>query len=357
MIEVKKLSRPFPTRGMAAFFCILVLSSISIAGEPWLCNENPDVEHPLAWETLAQDVKNRVDQGEIPEAYRHVIDRYRALVAGTSGAAESSLDDSALKISNSFMQRILSGRPEGPEVWEGTEDPSRELMQYDFEELVDSGEKYIEIPCAAFKNQSNLKVEESTVYFFRAMRRVGAYGNLKHGQAGAAALASQTYESYDSLITNGLPMWPWELWLNGFLVPDEFGEPAEKTQVVFLRPTASPVLHIEGNEDSELDYGLVVEPLGFVRYQADDYSEWLGASVLVSLTNDNGVGYGAQFRWNEYTLGAAHHSKSDDVLFYVSIDLYELALGDNQKTSSAKKFLEGVKEKVLNRAQENGTEN
>jgi len=80
--------------------------------------------------------------------------------------------------------------------------------------------------------------------------------------------------------------------------------------------------------------------------ESDDYSSWWGISGMVALTDDEGVGYGGLFRWNNYTLGVARHSKNDETLVYVSVDLYRFATGQQGRVNSAQGFLNAVVDKA-----------
>ena len=169
------------------------------------------------------------------------------------------------------------------------------------------------------------------------------------GREAAAAIATRTYQSYEDLLYRGLPMWPWELKLNERFVPERFDMPAPERHVVVMRPNLSLALLFNGSESSEVDCALTVEPIGFVKYRASDYTKWWGASLLVGMTDDNGRGYGAQFRWDDYTLGLARHDRTsgdDEWVLYVSIDLFNRVLGEDRRTNSANAFLTGIKERI-----------
>ncbi|MDX2506428.1 MAG: hypothetical protein QNL62_18395, partial [Gammaproteobacteria bacterium] len=84
-------------------------------------------------------------------------------------------------------------------------------------------------------------------------------------------------------------------------------------------------------------------------YKSRKYDKWWGLSALVTMTGDNGMGYGALLRWNDFTFGTAYHDKSNDMLVYVNVDLFQYILGEDGRTSQfdtfAKAAIERVKEK------------
>lgn len=317
------------------------------------CEWDHDPAHPLAWNNLRGTVAPLVDDDEFRDAYAAVAARYEELIRDLPQGSFGSTATTAREAVDAYMHRISEPGREAPETWVPFEDAETGSLLYSLGPFHDDDdERELSISCSVFDPDNPGNIEEMTAYLFRAMRRVGEYGNeLVAGQLGATAVAERAYSTYENWVFNGLPMWPWELWANGLRIPEDPAEAVPRTQFVFLRPGFSPVFHFDGERDSELDIGLVVEPVGFVRYTSRDYREWWGASFLVSMTENNGVGYGAQFRWNEYTLGVAHHARSNDELLYVGVDLYQLVMGDDRKSGSAEAFLEAVKQRLRDRAE------
>lgn len=335
-----------------AALLLAVASLPAAAGDAWWCNRPYDPAHPLAWENVRADATALVDAGRFADAYESVWQRYRAEAAALAlpGAAASDITATARATLDAYLRALAEAGRENPQIWRGTEIPGQGRLVYELGPLFDGdAARALTIPCDVFDPGAGDSVGELTAYLFRALYRVGNYGDLVYGQAAAAAMASRTYTSYHDMVFNGLPMWPWELWANGWFVPDRFTAPPPRTQLVLLRPGVAPALRFDGDKNSAMDLALLLEPVGFVRYASDDYREWWGGSLLVTLTQDNGVGYGAQLRWNEFTVGVAHHRKPDDDLLYVSVDLYRLILGDDRRTGSADVFLEGVRERLESR--------
>ena len=117
-------------------------------------------------------------------------------------------------------------------------------------------------------------------------------------------------------------------------------------QLLFFRPSIAPALRFSGSDDSQLDAALMVE-LGVIKYKKDtDFREWSGLSLIATVTNDNGTGYGAAYRKNNWIIGAAHHSSNDEWMLYASIDLYDLITNDAQRTMNANRFLKQMVREV-----------
>jgi hypothetical protein len=326
----------------------------AVAAEPWWCGQPIDPTHPLAWDRLGPDVTERLERGRIRAAYELVLERYRSAVSGLADDPDTPMRRTAHEAVTAYLQSLDAGAAEAPAAWGGAEIPGARRVVYELGPWFDGDDaRALAIECRAFAPERPPNVAETTAYLVRAMRRVGeAGGVLARAQSAAAGKARELYAAYGRMVADGLPMWPWELWVNGWRVPDDFDAPPPRTQLVVLRPSLAPALRFDGEADSELDSALLLEPLGFVRYGEDGYADWWGASLLVTLTGDNGIGLGAQLRRNEYTLGVAHHDRGNDVLLYVSVDLYGLVMGPERRTSDADAFLEGVRERLKGRLKE-----
>ena len=143
--------------------------------------------------------------------------------------------------------------------------------------------------------------------------------------------------------------------LDASSVDFETNEPklASRKQWIFLRPSIAPALRFDGTDNSELDAALVVEAFGFIKYKrGSEFKKWQGASAMATITGDNGVGYGAMYRYNSWILGGAYHNKTDDWLLYVSVDLYNLVVPQDQRSGSANEFLSHLAKNLKTRAVE-----
>lgn len=146
--------------------------------------------------------------------------------------------------------------------------------------------------------------------------------------ARAEAIATQS-RKHENLVKNGLPMWPWELWLNGKRLGEGDASPLFRRQIVFMRPSAGVEINTRDQQSANMDASLALEPLGFVQYADDSYSSWWGLSAVVTTTTGQGMGYGVLLRYNNYAVGLTRHKaevpgESDDTYLMFNVDLYDL---------------------------------
>lgn len=308
----------------------------------WCGSHIYDVNHPLAWPQLKDDVTRLLGENDPKGAYEIVTDEFQTRVELLGGG-----DAETIRVANTFdhyLGLIQVPGNETPAVWAHTHVPDTTFLQFSL--LIDP-DVPLQIPCSVFAAAEPASYERTMSYALYAMKRVGSDGALKLAQHVAYVVAGRAYKTYERMVFDGLAMWPWEMWLNGKFVPSDFKQPAPLYQLAFLRPNASPALKFDGTENSEIDYGFTFEPIGYIRYLDDSYKKWWGVSTLITATNDNGIGYGALLRWDQFTLGVAYHEKDHSTLMFVSIDLYKHFLGENGRTNNARTFLGGVKRKLL----------
>ena len=160
--------------------------------------------------------------------------------------------------------------------------------------------------------------------------------------AARAVAVAQRAQAAEDLLKNGLPMWPWEMWLNGTRLSKDDSKPLFRSQWVFLRPSAGMEVNTRSRADGNLQASLAVEPVGFVYYRKSDYSEWWGASLVVTSSTRDGIGVGGLVRWNNFVLGATRHKsdtpgESDSTFILLGVDLYDLL---NKKRPDSEKFKE-----------------
>jgi len=144
----------------------------------------------------------------------------------------------------------------------------------------------------------------------------------------AAAVAGASLQA-EALLKDGLPMWPWELWLNGLRLSERDSDPLFRTQWVFLRPTAGIEVDTRNRAAADLNASVAIEPVGFVRYRGAGYAEWWGASMVVTSSTSRGLGVGGLLRWNNYVLGVTHHrgerrGEDGSAFVFVGVELHEL---------------------------------
>ncbi|MDZ7685729.1 MAG: hypothetical protein U5O39_12555 [Gammaproteobacteria bacterium] len=187
-------------------------------------------------------------------------------------------------------------------------------------------------------------VAQNLAYTLYTLEQISATG-LAEAMQLASIRAKATFKSYESWVNDGLPMWPWELFVNGFRM-DDFAKPAPRQQWVFFRPNIAPALITGSEKTAELDYGLTLE-IGNVWYRGTGYKRMVGVVWPWQRSPMSaGVGYGGLFRWNEYTVGVARHPRNDDTLVYVSVDLYKLIAGKDGREGSFNVLLENAREQA-----------
>lgn len=137
----------------------------------------------------------------------------------------------------------------------------------------------------------------------------------------AAAVARASVQA-EGLLKDGLPMWPWELWLNGLRLSERDSDPLFRTQWVFMRPTAGIEIDTRNRAVADLNASVAIEPVGFVRYRGT-------ASMVVASSTRRGLGVGGLLRWNNYVLGVTHHraerrGEDGSAFVFVGVELHEL---------------------------------
>lgn len=335
-------------------------ASFAQVREVWCDADSPyDSGHPLAWPQLQDEVQARLEAGRIRAAYGIVRDALARRLAARRPAAEAAQKLNRVSAAaDAYIQFIEQPGREAPVLFDlGRPVPTTQGPQLKAQlgplsaqpGAPVAAEYILRLPCTALAEPGD-PVLRDTAYFLDSMHQV-ASSDLGAAQVAAAARATAVYQSYEDLLTNGLPMWPWEMWVNSHKIPDDFNRAAPDTQWVFLRPNLAPVLVTGGDEDAELDLGLTVE-IGHIWYRNADYSKWWGVSAMVAVTDDAGIGYGGMLRWNDYTLGVAAQDGEEDVAFYLSVDLYRLVLGERGQTNSAEDFLDGLLQHVKGRLTE-----
>lgn len=319
----------------------------SIAEGPDWCGEgNYSAAHPLAWERFSSDVEVLVSDGNIQQAYELVLNTLDAELGILRSSEKTREIQTALR---QYLAYVAS--PEGfetPAIFDsGTPNPNLEdylVLQYELEPPQDGTDNPISIDftihCPDLTPGKNPPMR-TVAHALWSMHKVATEQDFEIALQISALRSSQLYRDYENYTLRGLPMWPWEMWVNGFLVPDEFNGPAPMRQWIFLRPNLSPALVTGSEEEAGLEFGLTLE-LGHIWYRKKDYSSWWGLSAMAALTDDEGVGYGGMLRWDNYTLGVARHSKNDEDLIYVSVDLYQLVVGEETRVNSAQGFMNEI---------------
>lgn len=222
-------------------------------------------------------------------------------------------------------------RPEMPAILAQLRTPTFEPGKFDVvpdddkrrEIVFESTGAHFAIDCATLAPyQANLAAVALMNGWVRGQQR------LPDLEARARFVAGQS-QAHEALLANGLPMWPWELWVNGLRLGESDWEPLFRTQWVLLRPTVGVAMGTRSRAEADLDASVGIEPLGFVRYRDADYRSWWGVSLLVTSTTRDGIGLGALLRWNDYVLGVTRHKsdipgQGDSNFVFVGLDLYRM---------------------------------
>lgn len=155
----------------------------------------------------------------------------------------------------------------------------------------------------------------------------------------AKRIASR-YSEYDSwLLSDGLPQWPWELWLNGKLIDTDIKKSPPRWQWVLARPSAGMDLSYPRDEEADVVPSLGVELIGFVKYR-NSYKKHYGASILATVGTEDGAGYGIALRWNGFWAGYVFRSGDEADAVFLGIDLYKV-FNDNAKRKQLVKDIVG----------------
>lgn len=215
-----------------------------------------------------------------------------------------------------FIDAIRAGRL-GPTAFDVV--PSDDRTQ---EVVFENTATPIAFDCASLAgHQPDLAAAALLARWVKAQSMLGALGDR------AKFVARQSQE-HENLLKNGLPMWPWELWLNGKRLGPSDWEPLFRTQWVLLRPTVGVEVNTRSQAAANLEASVAVEPIGFVRYRDDQYASWWGASLLVTASTRQGMGLGGLLRYGNYALGITRHKsetagKPDSWFLFLGMDLYD----------------------------------
>lgn len=313
----------------------------------WCGDIEPDPEHPLAWERLGPRVMAEVVARQYEAGYRVVLDEFLHEFSAAGAEVE---EVAAFRIAFHEYLRLRERQGDQPVRWRGEWDPVEGVQEYFFLAPGESVE-LVQLPCAQFADARTHAHSPRVAVAYAARALYLATGSdLDEARQEAVRQAQAVYEAHEDWLFHGLAQWPWELWLNGTRLSDDFTAPPPQHQWIALRPNASLVANFDSFEDSALDYALTFEPLGFVRYvEGSNYRRWWGVSPMLTLTSDHGAGYGVLGRYNEFTFGAAYHERDSRVLWYLSVDLYRYLLGQQGRLHQAAQVRERLGGELLRR--------
>jgi hypothetical protein len=243
----------------------------------------------------------------------------------------SQADSASVQAFNELLAQILS-----------REDMSQFLSTsfFDFDSLFNFGiakERCETTPDSLSRNRPVLySVYEAaeTVHLVGRSISVGSHTDI-------AKFLSSNYSAYNAwLVTDGLPQWPWELWLNGKMVSNDILEPAPLKQWILARPSVGIDLSYPNQENADAVPSFALEVLGFVKYRDRSYKKHFGVSVLATVGSEDGAGYGLALRWNGFWAGyvVKEGDRADSV--YLGFDLAKVLKDDEEREKLADDFAE-----------------
>ncbi len=317
------------------FFCSFVVAVPAHAQQPWCGVHMPQTEHPLSWSNLQPPVQDRLDAGEYEAAYRFIIDAYAVHYGEQNQKLVKALRQ---KLARYLTLRETQG--ERPQDWEGSQNNRSNTYNLTLEGTSPSGsdDTLNSVSCTSDVWAGTESPEVAVFYVANAMQEaMGEDQDLLLKLAANEAEAMR--RSHHDWLLNGFAMWPWEFKANEFRIDKQFNSAAPDWQLIVLRPTPALAIRSDSLDRTELDTALMLEPLGYVRYfEGSRYRKWWGVSPIVTVTDDNGAGYGLLARYNEFVLGVAHHESVDEVMVYFSVDLYQYLLSGEERIRQAKAF-------------------
>jgi hypothetical protein len=272
-----------------------------------------DFESPFKWQVIQDDVPIYLAPGDTKKIYQQFLNAYRENLTLDDATRDEvrkfvSLQESIISGMESAQLSIKAGPMSGDELL--------------------SGHKLIfPFPCADIGK--NYLVDIS--YLAIAYKKVhdASFEVLRDAANKTIQLRNRQYQDW---FDNGLPMWPQETWFNGLFLGESDADKPAKHQWVVFRPSVGLGGNSNGGiTDSNLEATLGVEIGGFVRYLKADYSDYWGLSVLATLGEDAGVGYGLLLRYNDYVFGYSKRNEDaslgisdDNEYLYIGYDLYKL---------------------------------
>ena len=328
-----------------AFFFIAVSASAGAAEDQIIwCKWKADPAHPLSWASVRTELQPLLVNRKYQSAYQLILEKYR-------NAQEAVRERTPNAVSfEAELRAFIAG--------------SSGRTRFQFTERGDVGDnvlllpkqQQIEFPCLIPKTGKDdnpkdfaRKSPELANIGYAAQLVFVASGDEVQNLLGPAAdVIDNRATGYRGLLLDGLPMWPWELYLNGRLFGmHSLESPVPKYQVVFFRPSVGMEITWPSQEEAKAEASIGVEPIGFVRYTGSDYKNWWGASALVTLgTADHGAGLGVLGRYNNYAVGVTKRKNTDGVFMFFSYDFYDLVNNKEKRDKAADELLGGLRKNL-----------
>lgn len=302
-------------KSIVIFAACLLVPAVQASSHFLVCGvDMSDKDTPYRWEIIEADLPIYIYPDDTVGIYRSLLNRY---------LDNLKPDDAQRSEVSAFVQLLekLVANEVNPLLKVGPNPMTDEV------ELLNSDQRVLLIKCDDITRQYLIDI----VHLQLALRKIHdeSFSQLR---SQADANIQRRNQQYQNWFDNGLPMWPQETWLNGiFLDESDAVEPAHH-QWVFLRPSVGlGVNSDDGINDGNLEATLGVEVGGFVHYLKDDYSSYWGVSVLATLGEDAGVGWGGLLRYDNYVLGFTRRNRDlsagiseDRDYLYIGYDLLQL---------------------------------
>ena len=302
------------------------------ADEVFTCRQNiADPSHPFYWENIKTHVPDSLGPGDTKPVYENFNRLYLERLSNNS----DNLTDAQNKFISIFKQLqndILNGKKTA-NISINTGDDGFEL---------NSGAKLVSdnVPC----KDIDLPYFRDIAYMTIAYKKIH-FDSWETLMGAASRRIQHLGQQYEDWFNNGLPMWPQETYFNGLLLDESDAVEAKKWQLVVVRPSVGLGINTNNSlNKNKPEATLGIEPVGFVKYIKNDYSGYWGLSMLLTVGDDVGIGYGLLARYNKYTFGLTRRGEDiangitdDNVYFYVGYDLYDLFHDKKNKFQGYKK--------------------
>ncbi|MDH5537288.1 MAG: hypothetical protein OEZ08_17180 [Betaproteobacteria bacterium] len=294
-------------RLLLVFITLQLFSPYGVAeNERKLCGEPVALVDPLTLDAIEQAL---VSADSPAEVFKRLAEAYENTLP-PSEPARSEADR--------FLARLRNADETAPAVWDISRiDADTDML---FKSFPDEA---VSFDCT----QAIAPYQKNMAYLAGVVKKLLQPSAAAEARPILDVILSRSRQA-ENLLNNGLPMWPWENYVNGRRLGISDAEPLFTTQWIVMRPSAALQFNTRNRAEANLNASLVIEPIGFVRYTDRTYKSWWGASAVVSVSSDAGMGYGALLRYDKYTLGLTLHksaspNKDDDVFLLLGVDLYD----------------------------------
>lgn len=305
----------------------------------WICGEDISSRpSPFEWRHLQEEIPIYLAPGDAGRIYTVFLNRYLEALSPEDQSRGPvgkfiALQRSIIDGKNSAILVIKPG-PMGDD------------------QLLSGSATVFSMPCEDIEKQYLIDL----AYLASAYRKVhdASFEALREQ---ADLTIQERNRQYQNWFDNGLAMWPQETWFNGLFLGESDAVRPPRHQWVLLRPSVGLGGNAsDGLDENNLDATLGVEIGGYVRYLEDDYSSYWGVSLLATLGEDAGEGYGVLLRYDQYVLGYTRRKEDRDLgiaddteYVYIGVDLYNLV---HEKKQAFRDYRRKVRENFERFAQE-----